>query len=164
MPLTPHQLRHTFARQVTEAGMPITSLSKLLGHAQITTTQIYTAGADPELAQAYQQTMAHLAPAAAPPTGALPTSAAAGSTIAAVCRRRPSRIGTPGRPPAPERAPGQSGFRAAPPAQLETPTPRTGRCTCWRAAPLLGLAVEPTPWHQLAEVHLRDLQGYRSNA
>jgi site-specific recombinase XerD len=30
--LTPHQLRHTFARQLTEAGMPITSVGKLLGH------------------------------------------------------------------------------------------------------------------------------------
>jgi site-specific recombinase XerD len=55
--LTPHQLRHTFARQLTEAGMPITSLGKLLGHAQISTTQIYTAGADPKLAQAYQAAM-----------------------------------------------------------------------------------------------------------
>ena len=55
--LTPHQLRHTFARQLTEAGMPITSLSKLMGHSQISTTQIYTAGADPQLAQAYQQAM-----------------------------------------------------------------------------------------------------------
>jgi len=58
--LTPHQLRHTFARQVTEAGMPITSLSKLLGHAQITTTQIYSAGANPDLANAYQAAMHHL--------------------------------------------------------------------------------------------------------
>jgi len=58
--LTPHQLRHTCARQLTEAGMPVTSLSKLLGHAQITTTQIYTAGADPELAQAYQTAMHQL--------------------------------------------------------------------------------------------------------
>jgi site-specific recombinase XerD len=55
--LTPHQLRHTFARQTTEAGMPLTSLSKLLGHAQISTTEIYTAGADPALAQAYQAAM-----------------------------------------------------------------------------------------------------------
>ncbi len=55
--LTPHQLRHTFARQLTEAGMPITSLGKLMGHSQISTTQIYTAGADPKLAQAYQQAM-----------------------------------------------------------------------------------------------------------
>ena len=58
--LTPHQLRHTFARQLTEAGMPVTSLGKLLGHAQITTTQIYTAGADPALAQAYQTAMSRL--------------------------------------------------------------------------------------------------------
>jgi len=58
--LTPHQLRHTFARQLTEAGMPITSLGKLLGHAQISTTQIYTAGADPQLAQAYQTAMQRL--------------------------------------------------------------------------------------------------------
>ena len=55
--VTPHQLRHTFARQLTEAGMPITSLGKLLGHSQISTTQIYTAGADPKLAQAYQEAM-----------------------------------------------------------------------------------------------------------
>ncbi len=71
--LTPHQLRHTYARQLTEAGMPVTSLSKLLGHAQITTTQIYTAGADPQLAQAYQQAMGQLeqpagsAPPSSPP-------------------------------------------------------------------------------------------------
>jgi site-specific recombinase XerD len=58
--VTPHQLRHTFARQVTEAGMPITSLGKLLGHAQVSTTQIYTAGADPVLAQAYQTAMAQV--------------------------------------------------------------------------------------------------------
>ena len=67
--LTPHQLRHTFARQMTEAGMPITSLGKLLGHAQITTTQIYTAGADPELAQAYQTAMSRLVePSPRPPS------------------------------------------------------------------------------------------------
>jgi site-specific recombinase XerD len=59
--VTPHQLRHTFARQLTEGGMPLTSLSKLLGHAQVSTTQIYTAGADPELAQAYQTAMTRLA-------------------------------------------------------------------------------------------------------
>ncbi len=69
--VTPHQLRHTFARQLTEGGMPVTSLSKLLGHAQVSTTQIYTAGADPALTQAYQQAMAHLdrqSPATLEPT------------------------------------------------------------------------------------------------
>lgn len=67
--LTPHQLRHTFARQLTEAGMPITSLGKLLGHAQITTTQLYTAGADPDLAHAYQSAMQQME---TPPTPGLP--------------------------------------------------------------------------------------------
>ena len=64
--VTPHQLRHTYARQLTEAGMPVTSLGKLLGHAQVSTTQIYTAGADPELAQAYQQAMERLGSAPLP--------------------------------------------------------------------------------------------------
>lgn len=82
--LTPHQLRHTFARQVTEAGMPLTSLSKLLGHAQVSTTEIYTAGADPALAQAYQAAMAYAAsPALAQPA---PTSAAAVPVTAGVVR------------------------------------------------------------------------------
>lgn len=58
--VTPHQLRHTYARQLTEAGMPVTSLARLMGHAQVSTTQIYTAGADPELASAYQQAMQRL--------------------------------------------------------------------------------------------------------
>jgi integrase/recombinase XerC len=57
LPITPHQLRHTYARQLTEAGMPITSLGKLMGHSQISTTQIYTSGADPKLADAYQTAM-----------------------------------------------------------------------------------------------------------
>lgn len=67
--LTPHQLRHTYARQLTEAGMPVTSLSKLMGHAQISTTQIYTAGADPELARAYQQALHQMEGASLPPPG-----------------------------------------------------------------------------------------------
>lgn len=59
--VTPHQLRHTYARQLTEARMPVTSLSKLLGHAQVTTTQLYTAGADPALHEAYQEAMQKVA-------------------------------------------------------------------------------------------------------
>ena len=40
--------------------MPITSLGKLLGHADLSTTQLYTAGADPELCAAFQQAMQRL--------------------------------------------------------------------------------------------------------
>jgi hypothetical protein len=58
--LTPHPLRHTFARQTVEAGLPLASLGKLLGHAQLETTQRYTAGADPALSQVYQATMTRL--------------------------------------------------------------------------------------------------------
>ena len=71
--LTPHQLRHTFARQMTETGMPITSLGKLLGHARVSTTQIYTAGAAPELAQAYQAAMMRLD--GEPPVSSAPPAA-----------------------------------------------------------------------------------------
>jgi len=59
--VTPHQLRHTYARQLTEAGMPLPSLSKLMGPAHLSTTQLYTVGADPELSQAYQTAMHQLA-------------------------------------------------------------------------------------------------------
>ena len=84
--LTPHQLRHTFARQLTEAGMSITSLGKLLGHAQITTTQIYTAGADPALAQAYQTATSRLVEMtptpSAPPPVSLPVMNAPSEPVA----------------------------------------------------------------------------------
>jgi integrase/recombinase XerC len=40
--LTCHQLRHTFARRLAEHNMPIDSLAKLLGHANLQTTQCYT--------------------------------------------------------------------------------------------------------------------------
>jgi integrase/recombinase XerC len=58
--VTCHQLRHTFARRLAEQEMPIESLSKLLGHAQVTTTQVYTAGADPQLRESFAQAMAEL--------------------------------------------------------------------------------------------------------
>lgn len=40
--LTCHQLRHTFGRHLTEAQVPVTTTQRLLGHAQLRTTQIYT--------------------------------------------------------------------------------------------------------------------------
>lgn len=58
--LTCHQLRHTFARRLAEKRMPIESISKLLGHAQVVTTQRYTLGADPDLHEQFQTVMAQL--------------------------------------------------------------------------------------------------------
>jgi site-specific recombinase XerD len=58
--LTPHRLRHTFAHQLIEAQMPVESLASLMGHAQISTTQIYLAGADPATRQTYEQAMQRL--------------------------------------------------------------------------------------------------------
>lgn len=39
--LAPHDLRRTFAQLGYEAGVPITQISKLLGHSSVTTTQRY---------------------------------------------------------------------------------------------------------------------------
>lgn len=40
--ITPHQLRHTFATSQLNAGMPISTLSMMLGHKSVETTQVYT--------------------------------------------------------------------------------------------------------------------------
>ncbi|MBV8181720.1 MAG: tyrosine-type recombinase/integrase, partial [Mycobacterium sp.] len=41
VPLCPHRLRHTFATHLVRAGVGLVTIRDLLGHRQITSTQIY---------------------------------------------------------------------------------------------------------------------------
>jgi len=50
--ITPHMLRHTAATQLIENGVDIRFVQKLLGHASITTTEIYTHVSDKKLQEA----------------------------------------------------------------------------------------------------------------
>jgi site-specific recombinase XerD len=60
MQVSCHQLRHTFGRRMIEGQMPVLSLSKLMGHAQVTTTQVYIAGAGVDVRTDYETAMSHL--------------------------------------------------------------------------------------------------------
>lgn len=58
--LTAHRLRHTFANDLLNADVPVTTIQKLLGHAWLETTQIYVAANDRQVQADYNAACAQI--------------------------------------------------------------------------------------------------------
>jgi integrase/recombinase XerC len=102
-----HQLRHTFGRRMAEGQMPLPSLSKMLGHAQVTTTQVYIAGAGVDVRADYEAALSRL-DAGCPGSPLFP--AAPGE-----------QADSPRWPPAPQDGGGGARGEAVPPDPVEEP-------------------------------------------